>query len=424
MNRTTAIALIATSLCACNSSGQAAGNGSSGVAPGAPADAGAALPSSGAKPFKVEQIAEFDEPWAMVFLPDGGALVTEKKGAVKLWRAGGSQTDVAGVPKVAYGGQGGLLDIALAPDFATSQTVYLSFSEPRTHGSSLALARATLNLAGGMPRLDNVQVIWRAGSDGEGGQFGAVIAFAPDGKSLFLTSGERQRFTPAQDPNQALGKILHLTLDGKPAADNPHAGQNGAPFVIVTDPPEDTEQARKAKGRRVAVEGPNMVPAETWTSGHRNPYGLAFAPDGRLWEIEMGPKGGDEFNLIEKGANYGYPIVSNGDNYNGVPIPDHPTRPEFHAPALYWNPSISPAGLMFYDGKLWPQWKGSAFIGAMSGQALIRIAVDGANVRKADQWDMGTRIRDVVEGPEGAIYLLEDGEKGAGGHLMKLTPAG
>ena len=411
MRRSASTALLLLLLCSCGSSGGAAGNG-----------AAAGGTSAGGKPFQVAQIDDFDEPWAMVFLPDGRALVTEKKGAVKLWQAGKPQVDVHGAPKVAYGGQGGLLDIALAPDFATSHAVYLSYSEPRPRGSALALARAILNLDSGAPRLDSMQVLWRAGADGEGGQFGAVIAFAPDGRSLFLSSGERQRFTPAQDPNQALGKILHLTLDGKPSPDNPHAGQTGSATILVTDPPANTEKARTAKGRQMTVDGPNLVPAETWTSGHRNPYGLAFAPDGRLWETEMGPKGGDELNLIEKGRNYGYPIVSNGDNYDGTPIPDHPTHPEFQAPVLFWNPSISPAGLMFYDGKLWPRWKGSAFMGAMSGEALLRIEIGGATARKADQWRMGKRIRDVVEGPDGAIYLLEDGEKGSGGHLLKLTP--
>jgi glucose/arabinose dehydrogenase len=416
MKRATSAGLLTLLLCACGSP-----SGSADTAKGNEAAPAPALGPDG-KPFKVEAIGDFDEPWALAFLPDGRALVTEKKGHVKIWQAGKPQIDIAGVPKVAYVSQGGLLDIALAPNFASDGLVYLTYSEPRPNGSSLALARGKLNLESGAPRLEDVRVIWRAGSDGEGGQFGATIAFAPDGGSLFLTSGERQRFTPAQDPNQALGKIVHLNLDGSPAADNPHAGQTGAASITVTDPPDNTEEAKSAKGRQVAVSGPNTAPAATWTLGHRNPYGLAFAPDGRLWEIEMGPKGGDELNLIEKGRNYGYPIVSNGDNYDDTPIPDHPTRPEFQAPVLFWNPSISPAGLTFYDGKLWPQWKGSAFIGALSGQALIRIEVKGASARKADQWDMGTRIRDVVEGPDGALYLLEDGEKGSGGKLLKLTP--
>jgi glucose/arabinose dehydrogenase len=418
MYRSTAAVLASLLLCACGSA-----DGNSGSNANQASTAPVALGPDG-KPFKVQQVGEFDEPFALAFLPDGRALVSEKKGRLKLWQAGKPQVDIGGVPAVAYVSQGGLLDVAPAPDFKTSGTIYLTYSEPRPDGSSLALARARLNLASGAPRLDNVQVIWRAGSDGKGGQFGATMAFAPDGGSLFLTSGERQRFTPAQDPNQALGKILHLTLDGQPAADNPKAGETGAGEVVVTDPPEDTEKAKTAKGRPFRFDGPNLAPAATWTSGHRNPYGLAFAPDGRLWEIEMGPKGGDELNLIEKGRNYGYPIVSNGDNYNDVPIPDHPTRPEFQPPVLFWNPSVSPAGLMFYDGRLWPQWKGSAFIGALSGSALIRIEVNGTAARKADQWDMGTRIRDVVEGPDGAIYLLEDGERGAGGKLLRLTPVG
>jgi glucose/arabinose dehydrogenase len=419
MTRIVAATLATLLLCACGRGGETDGKNGAGSAAAGPV----ALGPDG-KPFKIEQVGEFDEPFALAFLADGRALITEKKGSLKLWQAGKPQVEIRGVPKIAYVGQGGLLDVAPAPDFASSGTLYLTYSEPRPNGSSLALARGHLNLQSGAPRLENVQVIWRAGSDGEGGQFGATLAFAPDGGSLFLTSGERQRFTPAQDPNQALGKILHLTLDGKPAADNPHAGQAGAGEVTVTDPPEDTEKAKAAKGRSFRFEGPNLAPGATWTSGHRNPYGLAFAPDGRLWEIEMGPKGGDELNLIEKGKNYGYPIVSNGDNYNDVPIPDHQTRPEFQAPVLFWNPSISPAGLMFYDGRLWPQWKGSAFIGALSGTALIRIEVSGTTARKADQWDMGKRIRDVVEGPDGAIYLLEDGEKGSGGKLLKLTPVG
>ncbi|HEY0413781.1 MAG TPA: PQQ-dependent sugar dehydrogenase [Allosphingosinicella sp.] len=397
------------SAAACNGGGEAVAGGD-----------GAASVSSGARPFAVEELARFDEPWAIAFLPDGRALVTEKAGRLKLWRRGGAAADVAGAPAVAYSDQGGLLDVALAPDFAASRAVYLSYAEPGEGGSGLALARGRLVEEAGGARLDGLTVLWRQLPKGNGGQFGAIIAFSPDGRFLFLSSGERQRFTPAQDPNQAVGKILRLTLDGKPAPGNPGAGRTGAASVTVTDPPRDTEAAKAVRGRQAALSGPNLTPAETWTSGHRNPYGLAFAPDGRLWEHEMGPRGGDEFNLIEAGRNYGWPIVSNGDNYDGVPIPDHPTRPEFQAPVLWWNPSISPAGLTFYDGRLFPQWKGSAFLGALSGQALIRIAVDGATARKADQWDMGARIREVAEGPDGALYLLEDG---SGGRLLRLTPA-
>ena len=371
------------------------------------------------RPFEVTQVGQFDQPWAIAFMPDGRALVTEKQGGLKIWRANGPVVAVAGAPAVAYGGQGGMLDVALAPDFAVSRTIYLSYSEPGEGGSGLALARARLVEAGGAARLDGFAVIWRQLPRGQGGQYGGIIAFSPDGHFLFLSSGERQRFTPAQDPDQALGKILRLTLDGRPAPGNPGAGRVGAASVLVTDPPRDTEAAADAPARRVALAGPNLIPAETWSTGHRNPYGLAFAPDGRLWEHEMGPRGGDELNLILPGRNYGWPLVSNGDNYDGVPIPDHPTRPDLEAPVLFWNPSVSPAGLIIYSGRMFPAWRGSGLMGALSGQALIRIAFDGAHAAKADQWDMETRIRDVAQAPDGSVYLLEDG---AGGRLFRLTP--
>jgi len=373
-------------------------------------------------PFQAEPVGRFDNPFAIAFLPDGSALVTEKGGRIKWWRAGQTPSDVAGVPPVAARGQGGLLDVALSPRFAADRLVYLTYAEPQAEGSGLALARAKLAGAGNALRLEGLQVLWRDPQGGRGGQFGAIIAFSPDGRSLFLSSGERQRFTPAQDPNQPLGKILRLTLDGKPAAGNPWAGKTGAATVTVTDPPENTEVAKSAPGRSVAVPAPNLTPSETWSTGHRNPYGLAFAPDGRLWSEEMGPRGGDELNLIEPGRNYGWPLVSQGDNYDGTPIPRHATRPDLQAPALWWNPAISPGGMTFYSGKLFPQWKDDAFIAALSGKGLIRIVVTGATARKAEMWDFGARLRDVAEGPDGALYVLEDGERGSGGRLLRLTP--
>jgi glucose/arabinose dehydrogenase len=315
-------------------------------------------------------------------------LVTEKPGHLKLRATDGSVRDITGVPAVAFKGQGGLLDVAVAPDFASSRTIYLSYSEPRPGGSSLALARAKLDPAG---KLDGLAVIWRAGSDGIGGQFGANILFAPDGKSLFLSSGERQRFAPAQDPDQALGKILHLTLDGKPSPGNPMADAGG-------------------------------VKAATWSTGHRNPYGMVFTPDGRLWEEEMGPRGGDELNLVLPGRNYGWPIVSNGDNYSGVPIPDHPSRPDLEAPKLWWNPSISPGGMIYYSGAMFPAWRGSLLIAALSGEAIIRVTLDGDKATPAAQWTVGMRVRDLAQAPDGAVWLLEDGEGGTGGRLFRLTP--
>ena len=343
-------------------------------------------------PFAVQTIGRFDAPFAMAFRRDGSLLVTEKAGKLKLRLTDGHVVDIAGVPAVATGGQGGLLDVAVLPGSDT--TLYLTYAEPRPNGgSALTLARADLGLLmrSGPARLLDLQVLWRAGSDGPGGQFGAIVTFAPDGKSLFLTSGERQRFSPAQDPDQALGKILRLTLDGKAWPGNPDYKAGG-------------------------------VRAQTWTTGHRNPYGLVFAPDGRLWEEEMGPKGGDELNLIEPGRNYGWPIVSNGDNYDGRPIPDHPSRPDLAAPVLWWNPSISPAGMIHYTGAMFPQYKGSLFIATMATPGLFRVTLNGATATPADFWTFGARIRDIAQAPDGSIWLLEDGERGSSGDLLRLTP--
>lgn len=378
--------------------------------------------ASGPLPFKVTTVASFDSPWAMSFLPGGTtALVTEKPGRIWLVDAAtGRKSAVAGAPKVVVSSQGGLLDIKASPAFATDRLVYLTYSEPSPNGGSgLALARAELSVAGG-PKLDGLKVLWRDPAGGQGGQFGARIAFAPEGRSIFLSSGERQRFTPAQDMSQPLGKILHLTLGGEPAPDNPWAGKQGSATVAITDPPEDTEQAKSAAARAFRWPGQNLTPAETWSLGHRNPLGLAFAPDGRLWETEMGPRGGDELNLIVKGGNYGYPRVSNGSNYDGVDIPDHHPGDGFIAPNVFWNPSISPAGLLIYSGNAFPEWKGDALIPALSGRALIHVRIRGDQANKADQWDMGNRIRSVVQGPSGEVYLLEDGR---GARLLRLTPA-
>ena len=346
------------------------------------------------QPFKVQAVADFDEPWAMTFLPDGRLLVTEKKGELKLLGPDGKIGTVAGTPDVAYGGQGGLGDVVLHPDFANNAQIYLSWVEAGEGGTKgAAVGRGTLvldNQGGG--RIDGLQVIWRQEPKVTGnGHFSHRIAFSPDGY-LFITSGERQKFDPAQDLEQNLGKVIRLTDTGGIPSDNPFYNQ----------------------GR---------VKAQIWSYGHRNLLGIAFAPDGRLWTHEMGPKGGDEFNLIEKGSNYGYPIVSNGNHYDGKDIPDHATRPEFNAPEVTWNPVISPAGLIIYTGNMFPQWKGNAFIGGLSSKSLVRVAIDGTNAREAERWDMGARIREVEQGPDGAIWLLEDGGNGSQGRLLELTPA-
>ena len=223
---------------------------------------------------------------------------------------------------------------------------------------------------------------------GRGGQEGAAVAFSPDGQYLFLTVGDRQRFTPAQDPDQPVGKILRLTLDGKPAPGNPNFGKTGAATIPLIDPPSDTEAAKTAKVvSTYTFTGPNNTPAETWTMGHRTPYGLAFSPTGELWEIEHGPRGGDELNLIEKGKNYGWPLVGYAPNYNGVAIPHPDTRPDLAKPAIYWVPVIAPGNLMFYRGtQTFPQWDGNGFIGGLGTQSLTRVIFDGkggAKTRRA-----------------------------------------
>jgi glucose/arabinose dehydrogenase len=359
---------------------------------GAPQPARAEVNAASVKPdpdppFKQTRVATFDSPWALAFLPDGRMLVTEKPGKVFLLTQAGAKRRVSGVPDVAYGGQNGLLDIALSPAYARDRLVYLTYNEPGPGGSSLALARARLDDTANETRLADLKVIWRQMPKGSGGQPGGIVAFSPDGRYLFLTSGDRMRPETAQDPDQALGKVLRLNLDGSTPADNPHAADGG-------------------------------VRAQTWTMGHRNPYGLAFAPDGRLWLHEMGPKGGDELNLIRPGLNYGWPVVSNGDNYNGTPIPRHRTRPEFEAPVIYWTPVIAPAGFVFYQGTMFPQWQGSAFIGGLQALGLVRIVFDGkGGAREADLWRLDRRIRDVAVAPDGALWLIEDG-----GGLFRLTP--
>src|SRR5262245_33886739 len=260
-------------------------------------NAGTKAPEENA-PFTLTQVATFNLPWRIAFLPDGRMLITEKPGALWLVTQKGEKTPVANVPAVLHQGQGGMLGVYLSPKYATDHNVYLTYSEPGDGGSSLAMARAKLSITDTAASLDGLQVIWRQMPKGKGGQFGAAIAFSPDGQYLFLTVGDRQRMTPAQDPDQALGKILRLTLDGKPAPGNPMAGKTGAASVTLINPPRDTEVAKSASVvSTYTVPGPNLAPAEIWSTGHRTPYGLAFGPDGRLWEMEHGPAGGDELNL-------------------------------------------------------------------------------------------------------------------------------
>ncbi|HEX8374126.1 MAG TPA: PQQ-dependent sugar dehydrogenase, partial [Geminicoccaceae bacterium] len=276
------------------------------------------------------------------------------------------------------------------PGFARNRQVYFSRSIAGDGGKGVVLARATLDLSPGAETLGAPEELLRGRPFVEGnGHYSGRIAFSPDGKFLFFTAGERQKFTPAQDKQALLGKVLRLTLDGKPAPGNPLASQGFAP--------------------------------EVWSYGHRNLLGIAFDASGNLWEQEMGPKGGDEVNLIRPGRNYGYPLVSDGDHYDGRPIPDHNTRPDLEAPKISWNPSISPGGLMIYSGAMFPQWRGDAFIGGLSSKSLLRVDIDGTSATKGDQWPMGARIREAEQAPDGAILVLEDGGQGSQGRLIRLA---
>lgn len=345
------------------------------------------------KGFQTTEVTEFNSPWAMTFLPDGRLLVTEMAGTLHLYDPVSNTTgDIRGVPEVEHVAQGGLGDVVLHPGYATNSQVYISYVERGEGGLGAAVARAQLALDDqGGGALEDLEVIWRQTPKKSGdGHFGYRIAFDKDGM-LWISSSERKEFDPAQDMNSNLGKIVRLNDDGSLPADNPFADQG-------------------------------EVAAQVWSLGHRNILGLAFAADGKLWAHEMGPKGGDELNLIEKGVNYGYPIVSNGNHYDDTPIPDHDTRPEFRAPVITWTPVISPAGFIIYSGDLFSSWKGSGFIGGLSSKALVRIEFDGVTAREAERFDMQRRIREVEQGPDGAIWLLEDGTRQGSGWLLKLTP--
>jgi len=373
-------------------------------------------------PFNMKTVSTFGLPWRIAFLPDGRMLVTEKIGPVWLVSAEGEKiAPLQNTPPVYWQGQNGMLGVFVSPKYATDQKIYLTYIEPGDYGGGQALARATLNLER-VPKLDNFEVIWRQMPRGKGGQAGGQIAFSPDGEYLYMSVGDRQRMTPAQDPNQPVGKILRLTLDGKPAPGNPNYGKMGAPSISLIDPPRDTELAKNAPVvSTYTFPNGNQTPAETWASGFRAPYGLAFSPAGELWEVEHGPRGGDELNLIEKGKNYGWPAASFGMNYNEVPIPSHDSRTEFTKPVLYWTPVIAPGNLMFYRGKkAFPQWDGSGFISGMGSRSLNRIIFDGkGGAKAAERWDVGKRIRDVAEAPDGTLWLLEDANPGA---LIHVTP--
>lgn len=339
--------------------------------------------------YRVEKVATFDEPWAMTELGDGRLLITERRGKLKLYDPSSSQSiDILGVPPVAYGGQGGLGDIALHPDYKNNHQIYLSYAEKGNGGYGAVVVRGELNLQEKNPRIRNIKRIWEQVPKVSGqGHYAHRMLFGKDGK-LWISSGERQKFDPAQDMKSNLGKVIRLNDDGTVVADNPF-----------------TQQGEIGK--------------QVWSLGHRNPLGIAFDHKDQLWVVEMGPKGGDELNLIHKGENYGYPIVSNGDHYSGKEIPDHVTRPEFKAPEISWTPVISPSNLVFYQKQLFPQWTNKALIGGLSSEAIIVVDTESKPVREIQRLNMKQRIRDIYPAHDGSIWVLEDG-KNAG--LLRLLP--
>jgi glucose/arabinose dehydrogenase len=349
-------------------------------------------PDAEAAPFRMEELASFEEPWAIAFDQGSGTLfVTERKGAIRFREPDGRIGTVTGVPKVDYGGQGGLGDFAIAPGQSSPsldrRIVYLSWVEAGqddTRGAVVGRADMTCEDHSSC-ELRNLKVVWRQQPKVTGrGHFSHRLAFSPDGKSLFVASGDRQKMQPAQDPGSDLGKIVRIPIDA-----------NAQP----------------------------TGPAERYSLGHRNVLGLRFDPQGRLWGLEHGPQGGDELNLVQSGANYGWPLASNGSHYGGAPIPDHRAGDGFAAPATSWNPVIAPGDMIFYTGDLFPEWKGQVLIAAMLPAGIVRVEVDGTIAREAARYATPHRIRSIAQAPDGAIWIVEDGKGLARSRLLRLTPA-
>ena len=340
----------------------------------------------------VETVAEgLIHPWAIAFLPDGRMLVTERPGRMRLANMEGQVTaPIEGVPKVFAQGQGGLLDVALAPDFQSSGTIYFSYAEPREGGrNGTTVARARLVEGDDRPRLEDVQIIFRQQPSYRADvHFGSRIVVAPDGK-LFITLGERFQMRYAQDLSRHWGKVVRINPDGSVPEDNPFVGREGAR-------------------------------PEIWSYGHRNPQAAGLHPEtGELWIVDHGPRGGDEVNVVRKGLNYGWPVINYGRHYSGQDIPEK--REGMEQPLYYWDPSIAPSGMTFYTADRAPQWRGNLFVGALAGRHLARLVLDGEEVTAEEQLlkDLNERIRDVRQGPDGAIYVATDSPNG---RILRVTP--
>ncbi len=351
---------------------------------------------SDAAPFAISEVATFEEPWAIAFAPGTTMLfVTEKAGTVKVLDTSNGQTGtVAGAPEVAYAGQGGLGDVAFLPAEAegplNGRTIYLSWAEAGADDTRGAVVgKGTLACMGvDACAIEGLAVIWRQTPKVEGrGHYSHRISISPDGEHLYIASGDRQKMQPAQDTANTLGTIVRLNLDGTPAAGNPLAETGGAS-------------------------------AEIWSWGHRNILGMDWDAQGRLWEVEHGPAGGDELNLVQRAANYGWPVRSNGEHYNGNPIPDHSADDGFAQPALSWSPVIAPGDMILYSGEMFPGWNGRALIAGLSSMALVEVGIDGDSAREVARHSFDKRLRSLAQGPDGAVWVAEDGK---GGRVLKLT---
>jgi glucose/arabinose dehydrogenase len=352
--------------------------------------AAAQIVSSERHDFQLVTVAEgLEHPWSLAFLPDGDMLVTERPGRLRVIRQGQlDPSPVPGLPEISAGGQGGLLDVALHPDFAENGLIYLSYAGASIRGRGTEVARARFDGV----RLADLETILMVRPKSSGGRhFGSRLAFAPDG-TLYVTAGERGESERAQDLSDPAGSVIRITDDGGVPPDNPFVGRDDAR-------------------------------PEIYSYGHRNPQGLTVHPEtGAIWAVEHGPRGGDELNLLSAGANYGWPVVTYGESYAGFPIGEGTSKPGMVEPVRYWVPSISPSGLAFYMGDAFPRWRGNLFLGALSGRALVRLELDGDRVVHEERLlaDLGARIRDVRSGPDGLLYLLTDHPNGK---LLRLEPA-
>ena len=360
------------------------------LAMGSTSSLGAERYQSQAGSIAVVTVAEgLEQPWGLAFLPDGRMLVTEKAGRLRLVSPDGTLSDpLAGVPEVYDNGQGGLLDVALDPDFAANQLVYFSFAEPGGEGGGTAVARGKL----GTGRLAHVEVIWRQQPKLDSGHhFGSRLVFLRDG-TLIVTLGDRNRRQYIPDMKAQIGKLVRINRDGSIPKDNPFVGN--------------------------ADYSPDI-----YSLGHRNVQGATLHPDtGALWTVEHGARGGDEVNIPQPGKNYGWPVISYGREYSGDKIGEGTAKPGLEQPVFYWDPSIAPSGMTFYTGDKFPAWKGNLFVGALKFQLLARLEVDGNRIVKEERLleGMGDRIRDVVQGPDGYLYLLTDEHDG---RILRLEPA-